>query len=37
MADFLALQVHMGRITIAQVPERWRDAVGALLGGGGAP
>lgn len=27
MAQFLAMQVRLGRITIEQVPERWRDAV----------
>ena len=37
MADFLALQVRLGRIELKQVPERWREAVAALLTGGGAP
>ena len=27
MVQFLAMQVRLGRITIEQVPERWRDAV----------
>ena len=36
MAEFLALQVRMWRITIAQVPERWREAVAGLLGGDSA-
>ncbi len=37
MADFLALQVRLGRIELKQVPERWREAVAALLTGGGDP
>jgi len=36
MADFLALQVRLGRITLEQVPDKWRDAVEALLAGCGA-
>jgi hypothetical protein len=31
MIDFLALQVRMGKITLEQVPERYRAAVQALL------
>ena len=27
MVQFLAMQVRLGRITIEQVPERWRDPV----------
>ena len=27
MVQFLAIQVRLGRITIEQVPELWRDAV----------
>lgn len=32
MIKFLALQVRMGRITLAQVPEKYRVAVKAFLG-----
>ena len=32
MVKFLALQVRIGRITIEQVPERYRDAVRELVG-----
>lgn len=32
MIKFLALQVRMGRITLAQVPEKYRAAVKALSG-----
>ena len=31
MALFLAMQVRMGRITVEQVPEKWREAVEAIL------
>ena len=31
MIDFLALMVKMGRITLGQVPERWRAGVSQLL------
>ena len=31
MVQFLAMQVRLGRITIEQVPERWREAVRAAL------
>lgn len=31
MAKFYYLQIKMGKITIEQVPVRWRDAVEALL------
>ena len=31
MAHFLALQVKMGKITIEQVPERYRAEVEAIL------
>ena len=34
MVKFLALQVRIGKITIEQVPERYRDAVRELVGGG---
>ena len=34
MIEFLALQVRMGKITLEQVPERYRAAVSALLEGG---
>lgn len=37
MVKFLALQVRIGRITIEQVPEKYRYAVRELLGNlGGA-
>ena len=37
MVKFLALQVRIGRITIEQVPEKYRDAVRELVGNlGGA-
>lgn len=32
MINFLAIQVRLGRITIDQCPERYRDAVRAELG-----
>ena len=35
MARFLATQVRMGKITLEQVPEIYRDAVAALLDAGG--
>ena len=31
MAEFLATQVRLGKITLEQVPAKWRDAVGALM------
>lgn len=31
MAQFLAIQVRLGRITIDQVPEQYRAAVEAIL------
>ncbi len=31
MIEFLTLQVRMGRITIDQVPDRYRDQVAARL------
>lgn len=34
MVQFLAMQVRLGRITIEQVPERWRDAVRTAVEGG---
>ena len=33
MIEFLALQVRMGRITINQVPELYREQVAAKLAG----
>ena len=33
MAQFLAMQVRLGRIMIEQVPERWRDAVRTAVEG----
>ena len=33
MARFYAVQVRLGRLTLAQVPEKYRAEVGALLGG----
>ena len=37
MVKFLAMQVRLGRITIEQVPEKYRDAVRELVGSlGGA-
>lgn len=36
MIKFLALQVLIGRITIEQVPEKYRDAVRELIRDGGA-
>ena len=32
MAEFLAIQVRLGRISLEQVPLTWRETVGALLG-----
>jgi hypothetical protein len=32
MAKFLALQIKLGRITIDDVPEKYREAVEAELG-----
>lgn len=34
MVEFFAIQVRLGRITIEQVPEQYRDAVRELVGGG---
>lgn len=31
MVKFLALQVRLGKITLAQVPEQYRDAVRELV------
>lgn len=31
MAKFYALQIRLGKITLEDVPERWRAAVAALL------
>ena len=31
MAEFLALQVRLGKLTIEEVPERWREEVKILL------
>ena len=33
MVQFLSMQVRLGRITIEQVPERWRDAVRTAVEG----
>ena len=35
MVKFLALQVRLGRITLEQVPEKYRDAVRELIGNKG--
>ena len=35
MVKFLAMQVRLGRITLEQVPEKYRDAVQAMLGNQG--
>ena len=32
MIQFLVLQIKMGKITLDQVPEKYRDAVASLLG-----
>lgn len=32
MVRFLALQVRLGRITLEQVPEKYREAVRELVG-----
>lgn len=34
MIAFLAMQVRIGRITIGQVPEKYRERVRAALGNG---
>ncbi len=31
MAKFYALQIKLGKITIDDVPERWREAVEAYM------
>lgn len=31
MVKFYVLQIKMGKITMENVPERWREAVAALL------
>ena len=31
MVDFLVLQVKMGKITVDNVPTKWKDAVAAKL------
>lgn len=33
MIEFLALQVRLGKITIERVPERYREAVKAVVEG----
>lgn len=33
MAQFLAVQVRLGKITIEQVPERYREEVRTILEG----
>ncbi len=32
MVKFLALQIKMGKITLEDVPEKWREAVATELG-----
>ena len=34
MAEFLAIQVRLGKITLEQVPLKWREAVRTFLGEG---
>lgn len=34
MVKFFSIQVRLGRITLEQVPEEYRDAVRELVGGG---
>ena len=36
MVEFFAIQVRLGRITLEQVPEQYRDAVRELIREGGA-
>jgi len=36
MAKIYARWIADGRLTLAEVPERWRDAVEKLIGGNGA-
>lgn len=31
MVEFLALQIKMGKITIEDVPEKWKEAVNEKL------
>lgn len=31
MIDFLVLQIRMGKITIDDIPEKWKEAVKAKL------
>lgn len=31
MVDFLILQIRMGRITVDDIPEKWKEAVKAQL------
>ena len=33
MAEFLAMQVRMGRITVEQVPDKYKASVEEALGG----
>ena len=35
MVEFLAMQVRLGRITLEQVPEKYRGAVRELVGNKG--
>ena len=32
MVNFLALQIKLGKITLAEVPEKYKDKVKILLG-----
>lgn len=34
MVEFLAVQVRLGKITVQQVPERYREAVQRILDNG---
>lgn len=33
MAKFYAMQIRMGKITLDDVPEKWREATATLLEG----
>ena len=34
MADFYAMQIRLGKMTIESVPEKWRDEVRSILQNG---